>query len=121
MAKKNTGQRKGLPPGYKPTIKEAKKYFLQWNRLPDNVVTETALIPYFRDTSGNPTQNTNPQLVLTKVTLLNNWYATGILNPYEMFHHLLGIKDLDNRLLKGDTSLIDDIRKVKIGDKEFDF
>lgn len=114
-------QSKRLPQNYVPSSAEVNKYFRQWNTMPDNVTTETALIPFFRDKAGNPTKNTDPVLVLTKVTLLNNWYATGILNPYEMYHHIMGMKNLDTRLLMGDCSLIDDIRNIQIRNKKFDF
>lgn len=121
MAKNQIPKTKGLPPNYKPSLTEANIYFHQWNTMPDNITTETALIPFFRDKAGNPTNNTDPILVLTKVTLLNNWYATGILNPYEMYHHIMSVKNLDKRLLMGDISLIDDIRNLQILNKKFDF
>lgn len=64
----------------------------------------------------------NKAAVETKVKTLNLYYSTYILATNRMTEHICNeIDDFDARLKRGDRSLVNDIAKVKINGKEYDF
>ena len=54
--------------------------------------------------------NTNEYHVASKVCVLNSYSHVNLKHTYAIVNHLLGIKDLDARLLDGDLLLIEEIR-----------
>ena len=64
----------------------------------------------------------NKAAVETKVKTLNLYYSTYIMATSRMTEHIYSeIDDFDARLKRGDRSLVNDIAKVKINGKEYDF
>lgn len=57
----------------------------------------------------------NKSAVETKVKLLNLFYSTGIQAVNLMAEHILSIEDIDGRLLQGDSKLVPQIAKLKVG------
>ena len=55
--------------------------------------------------------------VLIKVCSLNDFYSTNIFSPFNVAKHIVDLK-IDERLKNGDTSLVNDIAKITIGEKE---
>lgn len=62
--------------------------------------------------------NNNLDSILIKCTVLNDFYSTNIFNKYEVAKHILSL-NIDDRLQKGDPTLVNDIAKVTILDKYF--
>ncbi len=65
------------------------------------------------------TTNTTLHSILPKVTLLNSFYSTGILDVYTVAKHIHSL-NIDAQLENNELSLIDKIRHVKMH-KDFDF
>ena len=55
--------------------------------------------------------------VLIKVSLLNEFYSTNIFGTYPVAKHIVDL-NIDERLKKGDISLVDDIARNKLNEKE---
>ena len=55
--------------------------------------------------------------VLIKVSLLNEFYSTNIFGTYPVAKHIVDL-NIDERLKKGDISLVGDIAHNKLGGKE---
>ncbi len=63
----------------------------------------------------------NKSAVETKVKLLNLFYSTGIQAVNLMAENILSIKNIDDRLEKGDYKLVPQIAKLKVGTGEIRF
>ena len=63
----------------------------------------------------------NKSAVETKVKLLNLFYSTGIQAVNLMAKNILSIKNIDDRLNKGDYKLVPQIAKLKVGTGEVRF
>ena len=63
----------------------------------------------------------NKSAVETKVKLLNLFYSTGIQAVNLMAEHILSIEDIDGRLLQGDSKLVPQIAKLKVGKGDIRF
>ncbi len=64
--------------------------------------------------------NTNIIEILLKVGILNSFYSTNIFKPFAVAERILKLK-IDERLNKGDISLIKDIAKNNISGKNKNF
>jgi hypothetical protein len=62
-------------------------------------------------------QNRDRGEVLAKVTLLNQLYATRIMNVYPVVNHILKL-DIDKRLRAGDLALVPDTADTRDGKKK---
>lgn len=58
--------------------------------------------------------HTNKAATDTKVKLLNCFYSTGIQAVNKMTENILGIKDIDLRLKKGDLTLVPEIATLRL-------
>ena len=103
-----------FPNPYVPSVEEMKKYHSYWNS--DNngeyIEHEKALNWLFID---NPETkgNTYMKAVIIKCSVLNDFYATNIFKVFPVAKKILSIKDIDNRLKRGDYSLVNEIAKVE--------
>lgn len=88
-----------------PNREAVLRYNQAWNSLEGYTAQESALNKLFREFCPE-----NKQLddVLLKVTALNAFYSTNIFSIYAVAKHILSL-DIDNRLYKGDISLVSDI------------
>lgn len=112
MAKKlNQPSKKGLPAGYTPSISEAQHYFKKWQTMPLYVDEDLALSVLFRGSNSYYRLNDSLDKILVKVATLNDFYSTQIRRIYDLALKIASIPDLDNRLVKGDISLVNDIRR----------
>lgn len=102
----------------RPTCGEVKKYLTLWSQLEDYPEQEKILNKFFRELYP---YNNNFDHVLIKVAILNNFYSTRILSIYTVAKHIMDIIDIDNRLKNGDETLVDEIKKVKVKGKEFNY
>lgn len=102
-----------FPNPYVPSVDEMKKYHNNWNS--DNnaeyIEHEKALNWLFID---NPETkgNTDMKAVIIKCSVLNDFYATNIFKVYPVAKKILSIKNIDDRLKKGDHSLVNEIAEV---------
>ena len=96
-----------------PCKKEVEKYLDLWNSLPDYVAQESALDKLF---FGDFKYNDNLENILIKCSVLNDFYSTNIFKIYSVATHILSL-NIDERLVNGDPTLVDDIAKVTISGK----
>jgi hypothetical protein len=101
----------------RPTVDEVEKYLKQWDGLPNYVMQEKSLNKLFLKVMP---ENKSIDDILIKASTLNDFYSTNI---YYIFAVALHIKelDIDERLKKGDASLVDDIAQNVIAGKKFYF
>lgn len=53
--------------------------------------------------------------VLARITLLNQFYSTAIMDIRSVANHIFGVHDVEQRLNSGDLSVVGDIAKVQHG------
>lgn len=100
-----------IPHNYKPTVDEVKKYINKWNDLDNYVNQERALDYLFGDKCR---YNNDIREVLIKCCTLNDFYSTNIFDIHSVAQHILKL-NIDERLEKGDLSLVNDIAHVEVG------
>ena len=100
-----------FPKGYKPTIDEVEKYLARWRSLDNYVNQEKALDYLFGEKCRF---NTDIKEVLIKCCTLNDFYSTNIFDIHSVAQHILKL-NIDERLNRGDFTLVKDIAKVKVG------
>lgn len=101
----------------RPCKNEANKYLYRWNLLENYVLQENSLDKLFFDVYPN---NTDINDILIKCSSLNDFYSTNIFSIFTVAKHILSL-NIDERLKRGDTSLVNDIANVTIGDKQLRF
>lgn len=104
-----------IPDNYKPTKKDVDKYLYRWDALENYYYQEMALDRLFFELCN---KNTDLCDILLKCSTLNDFYSTNIFDIYSVAVHILLIKDIDNRLAKGDLSLVEEIAHVKVGKEQ---
>ena len=100
-----------------PSKAEVKKYLERWDSLENYVLQESALHKLFFETYPN---NTDINDILIKASSLNDFYSTNIFKIFPVAKHILEL-DIDNRLKENDTTLVNDIAKIEIEGKEWNF
>ena len=100
-----------------PTPHEVNKYLKLWDSLENYVLQEKALDKLFFDVCP---KNNNIEDILIKCCTLNDFYSTNIFSIFPVAKHILKL-NIDERLKKGDTSLVNDIASIKIKWKELNF
>lgn len=101
----------------KPTIEQVNFYLEKWQSLDNYVLQENALNKLFQLL---PT-NSDISDVLLKSATLNDFYSTNIFSIYPIAKHILTIPNFDEKLIKGDPILVDEIKKITIKEKEKNF
>lgn len=93
----------------RPTVKEVEKYLRRWNNLKDYKAQEDALDKLFFKLCP---QNVDESDILLKVASLNDFYSTNIFSVFPVAERILKCVNVDERLNKGDETLVMDIQKV---------
>ena len=94
----------------RPCKKEVEKYLKRWDSLENYVLQESSLNKLFFNTYP---ENKDIDDILIKASSLNDFYSTNIFSIFPVAKHIL-LLDIDKRLKKGDTTLVDDIANVEI-------
>jgi hypothetical protein len=94
----------------RPSAAEVNKYLAKWDTLEHYILQEHALNKLFLETY---TKNTQIEDVLIKVAALNDFYSTQIFSVYPVAKQIVSL-NIDNRLLAGDYSLVEDIANVRM-------
>ena len=97
-----------------PCKSEVEKYLKRWNSLENYVLQEKSLYKLFHKTYP---RNIDIDDILIKASSLNDFYSTNIFSIFPVAKHILNL-NIDDRLKRGDISLVKDIMNVKIGGKE---
>ncbi len=106
--------RKTLP---NPSVEQVEYYLARWDALEDYHLQEDALNLLFLRLSP---ENENISDILLKVSVLNDFYSTNIYKVYPVAKHILSLH-IDDRLQRGDVTLVDDIKEVVISGKTLNF
>lgn len=101
----------------KPTNDEVDYWLKEWDSLPDYTVQEEAINELFQ---GYYNSNKILKNIIIKCSVLNDFYSTNIFKVYPVACHILEL-DIDERLKKGDISLVNEIANNKIANKEKNF
>lgn len=94
-----------------PSDSQVKYYLDKWRSLENYVNQENALNKLFFELCP---KNDNIEYILLKCSTLNDFYSTNIFDIHAVAKHILSL-NIDKRLIEGDTSLVNDIAKVKVG------
>ena len=98
----------------KPSIEEVESYLKKWHSLENYDYQEKALNKLFFELCPD---NKSIENILLKTVALNDFYSTNIYNIFavaehiESLNHIENKSSIDERLNKGDVSLVDDIKK----------
>jgi hypothetical protein len=92
----------------KPSLALVSSYVRKWKRLEKSRVHNDALTFLFR---GSWARNDSIRQVLIKVSALNDFYKTGILDTFSVAKHIVN-KKIDGRLQVGDIGLVDVVKRV---------
>ena len=93
-----------------PCKKEVEKYLKRWDSLENYVLQESSLNKLFFNTYP---ENKDIDDILIKASSLNDFYSTNIFSIFSVAKHILSL-NIDERLRKGDTTLVNDIANVEI-------
>lgn len=100
-----------------PCNNEVKRYLELWDTMDNYVLQESALYKLFNVTYP---KNTDIDDILIKASSLNDFYSTNIYSIFDIAKHILDL-DIDDRLMSGDLSLVNDMKKVEIRGKTRNF
>ncbi len=118
-AKKTRKPRKTIQlqnmPAPKPRL--IREYLTKWEQLKNYQLQESSLKLLFHSLCPH---NQSTEHVLLKVSTLNDFYSTHIFDTYAVAKHIVGL-DVDQRLAKGDHSLVNDIAAVPMGESVKNF
>ena len=109
--------KKELPKGYKPSMKDAEWFINNWRTIgkfsaPVVVMHRLCQVTY--------PYNNNLEEVLLKCAAINSFSSTHVYDLYKMAEHIVG-KQIDEKLKNGDFSLINTIAKIEISGREHNF
>ena len=93
-----------------PNQSEVRKYLDKWSDLENYTLQEEALDKLYSRTYP---KNTDINDVLIKVASLNDFYSTNIFSVFPVAKHIVRL-NIDDRLLSGDETLVNDISSVTI-------
>ena len=97
----------------RPCKEEVIKYLNKWDSLENYVLQEKSLDKLFINTYPN---NIEIEDILIKVSSLNDFYSTNIFSVFPVAKHILEL-NIDKRLKRKDTTLVNDISNVEINGK----
>ncbi|MFA7275881.1 MAG: hypothetical protein WC043_03660 [Pseudobdellovibrionaceae bacterium] len=95
-----------------PTPKEIKNYVKKWEKSPEMrkyKLQEEILDFIFKNACRS---NECWDSIFLKVSTLNKFYSTNIINTRAVADHVHSIKEFGFRVRKGDLNLVDDLSKV---------
>lgn len=100
-----------------PSVAQVEYYLAKWDALEDYHLQEEALNLLFFKLSP---ENKNISEILLKVSVLNDFYSTNIFKVYPVAKNIMSLQ-IDDRLQRGDVTLVDDIKEVMISGKTLNF
>jgi len=100
-----------------PTNEQVEYWLRIWDSLPDYTVQEEAINELFQ---GQYKSNKSLKNIIIKCSVLNDFYSTNIFKVYPVACHILEL-DIDEKLNKGDISIVNEIANNKIANKEKNF
>lgn len=100
-----------------PSSKQIEHYLSAWDELENYHLQEDALDKLFFILCP---MNVSMSDILLKVAALNDFYSTNIFSVYPVAKHILSLQ-IDERLKRGDVTLVSDIQKVTINGVERNF
>lgn len=103
--------------GHTPSRQKVIEYIDKWNNLNDYVDQEKALDKLFLSLCKS---NNNIEDILIKCSALNDFYSTNIFKVHNVAQHYL-LQNIDERLSKGDLSLVSDLANISINGKPYYF
>ena len=106
-----------LPAIPKPNERRINTCWKKWKREEKTDPQEKVLSSLFKEWYP---ENTKIEDILLKVSTLNDFYNTRILDTYTVSKHILNCK-IDEGLWRGDIGLVNKIARVKIGEKTINF
>lgn len=109
--------KKDLPQGYIPSAKDAEWFIKYWKGLPSYSNQESSLKKLFEELCP---KNDNIEDILIKCSSLNDFYSTNIFDVHTVAQHILSLS-IDDRLIRGDRSLVDAIAHVMVNGKDHFF
>ena len=101
----------------KPSKEEVEKYLKLWDSLENYVLQENSLNKLFYKTYP---KNTDIDDILIKASSLNDFYSTNIFSIFNVAKHIKEL-NIEERLANKDETLVNELAKVKINDKEKNF
>ena len=110
-------EQRGLPEGYRPSVVDAEWFINYWKGLPSYSNQEHALDKLFMQLCP---ENKCIEDILTKCSCLNDFYSTNIFDIHTVAQHILSLS-IDERLEKGDQSLVEEIAHVEVNGKDHFF
>lgn len=97
-----------------PCKNEVIKYLNLWDSLENYVLQESSLDKLFFHTYP---YNNDINDILIKASSLNDFYSTNIFSIFPVAKHILNL-NIDERLKSGDETLVNDIARITINEKE---
>ncbi len=110
-------KKKDLPKDYVPSVKDAEWFLAYWDGLPKYSDHEKALNKLFFQVYPH---NNCIEDIIIKCSALNDFYSTNIFDIHTVAQHILSLC-IDERLEKGDRSLVNDIAHVEVNGKDHFF
>lgn len=110
-------KKKDLPEGYIPSVKDAEWFLGYWKNSREASDQERALNKLFMNICKS---NDCIEDILIKCSSLNDFYSTNIYDIHTVAQHILSLH-IDERLEKGDHSLVNDIAHVDVKGKDHFF
>jgi hypothetical protein len=99
-----------------PSVKDAEWFINTWREVRKFSAPVDAISKICKQYPNN----NNLEEVLIKCAVIDNFSSTNVFDLYKMADHIVK-KNIDEKLKKGDYSLVNDIAKVEIGGKERNF
>ena len=99
----------------RPSSEEVDKYIKKWKSLENYVNQENSLDKLFFDLIP---ENKEIEDILIKSSTLNDFYSTNIFSIFPVAKHIHEL-DIDERLQKGDLTLVEDIANISELNKRF--
>lgn len=101
----------------RPSPEQVKIYLNKWEQLEAYPEQEKALDKLFQELCP---KNVKIEDILLKSATLNDFYSTNIFSVFPVAKHILEL-DIDDRIAKGETSLVDELQNVNIQGKNHKF
>ncbi len=109
-------KKKRIPEWYVPSVKDAEWFINTWREVRKFSAPVDAISKICKQYPNN----NNLEEVLIKCAVIDNFSSTNVFDLYKMADHIVK-KNIDEKLKKGDYSLVNDIAKVEIGGKKRNF
>lgn len=114
MEKKSGKRFKSLGKFPVPCAEEMKKCYSCWTGGEEERKKYAAQNAALEDLFKRHPENTEKNIVLVKIATLDKFYSTYIFGAaYKIAERIVAIKDMDERLKRGDLTLVDDVADVK--------